>query len=234
MPRECLRGTASKASERRHTQMQIGDQHNTAEQQKRCNNRALSELNHQQGYESEIGLLDAFTTEARVQVVAPTEAGDRCFCCFVADSQPEWTLHNLPEQFSATISGSDSQLTGAAKDGANNSASLEAPMWVRLLFRLLNCQHVADCWGVSYKQRGMLGTIVYDTFGYHIPGDFQDGRWYRRRNIGYISNLAVVPGARRCEPPHVWISEFQYSQMTSYAHNITCSCFSVCVLALQL
>jgi hypothetical protein len=120
-----------------------------------------------------------------------TEEGDRCFLCFVADAHPFWP-HHLDQQKSMS-----SKLSNQIGD--RDTAVSGAPYLVRLALWAANQEQVAECWGVSHQQRGMLGTVVYDTFGYHIPSRFQEGSWYRRRNIGYISNLAVAPGARRCD-----------------------------------
>lgn len=164
--------------------VQVGDQHNQSELQTRRNNTRLLELETQEGSKHS---QTATSSPAAPAIIA--EEGDRCFLCFVADSQPSWP-HHLDEPQSSNIS-SNNQVAD------RNNEAHKAPSLVRLALWAANREQVAECWGISYQQRGMLGTVVYDTFGYHIPARYQDGYWQRRRNIGYISNLSVAPGARR-------------------------------------
>lgn len=109
----------------------------------------------------------------------------RCFICFVADGR------------SKTANGrAQSAETGQSQDGVPQ-------VMLRTLLKLLGGEKALDYWGVPHTERGMLGAVVFDTLGFHIPGIWSaDKGWERRRNIGYISNLAVAPGARRwaCRP----------------------------------
>ena len=70
---------------------------------------------------------------------------------------------------------------------------------LELVLTALKWQAAAQCWGVTYQQRGLVGAVVFDTFGYHVPAErMPNGLWRRRTNVGYVSNMAVAPGARRC------------------------------------
>ena len=167
------------------TAAQVGDQQNLGELQRRRNRARLLQSEARDSNAQSPSDQEAPDTSS----AGTTETGDRCFLCFVADSQPAWPNHlDTPGPNSPSISQAIDPI---------NAAYPKAPSWVRLALWALNREKVGECWGVSYQQRGVLGTVVYDTFGFHIPGKFQDGCWHRRRNIGYISNLAVVPGARR-------------------------------------
>ena len=58
-----------------------------------------------------------------------------------------------------------------------------------------------DRWGVPHATRGIVGAVVFDTLGQHIPmqrvviGGL--GQWQRRSDVGYISNLCVSRDAQR-------------------------------------
>jgi hypothetical protein len=69
---------------------------------------------------------------------------------------------------------------------------------LEVLLGLMDWQDALTCWGVSHQQRGIVGAVVFDTFGFHIPAErMANGQWRRRTNVGYISNMAVAPGSRR-------------------------------------
>lgn len=71
----------------------------------------------------------------------------------------------------------------------------------RALLQALEWEGAEENWGVPYQERGIVGAVVYDTLGMHLPAKrMRVGTkwiWKRRTNIAYISNLAVAPGARR-------------------------------------
>lgn len=70
---------------------------------------------------------------------------------------------------------------------------------LHLLMASLQWQAALPAWGTTHAERGILGAVVFDTFGFHIPAErMTNGRWRRRTNVGYISNMAVAPAARRC------------------------------------
>lgn len=69
---------------------------------------------------------------------------------------------------------------------------------LKKVLTVLGGKEALTFWGVPHTERGILGTVVFDTLGFHIPGIWSvETGWRRRRNVGYISNLAVAPGARR-------------------------------------
>lgn len=112
----------------------------------------------------------------------------RCFICFVADGRSHKA--EGPAQ------------NAQASHGQSQKSVPQAML--RTLLKLLGGEQALEFWGVPHTERGMLGAVVFDTLGFHIPGVWSaDTGWERRRNIGYISNLAVAPGARRWACRHV-------------------------------
>eukprot|EP00892_Ulva_mutabilis_P004831 jgi/Ulvmu1/271/UM001_0275.1 len=104
----------------------------------------------------------------------------RCFICFVADARPQKAQTKL------------------VSSPTTLSHSTVPQVMLRGLLRVLGGEDALDWWGIPHTERGILGAVVFDTLGFHIPGLWSaETGWERRRNVGYISNLAVAPGARR-------------------------------------
>lgn len=106
----------------------------------------------------------------------------RCFMCFVADGRSHKAATDHEQQ----------QVSQGQTDKTVSHMLLGA------ILKALGGEGALDFWGVPHTERGILGAIAFDTLGFHIPGLWSsETGWQRRRNIGYISNLAVAPGARR-------------------------------------
>lgn len=145
------------------------------------------------------------------------------FVAFVADSKPAFTpppeTPDALPSFLGPQSGADQPRQLESAPGATSAAitrSADVPMRgglvatlgralrrahaavLRAVLSTIKCDAAYRLWGMPYQERGIVGVIVYDTFGFHIPAEHIGGRWRRRTNVGYISNMAVAPGCRRC------------------------------------
>lgn len=131
------------------------------------------------------------STEPRVMELQIGEKLDhkadqgRCFICFVADARPH-KAGKQPKQERPT-------------EASRSTLPHEV---LRIFLRVLGGEGALEYWGVPHTERGIVGSVVFDTLGFHIPLLWSaELGWERRRNVGYISNLAVAPGARRCATP---------------------------------
>lgn len=71
----------------------------------------------------------------------------------------------------------------------------------RFVFRLISCPNCQVGFSISPERLGLLGTVVIDTQGQHLPMErVEKGpfiAYEKPEGIAYISNLAVAPQARR-------------------------------------
>lgn len=158
---------------------------------------------------------------------ASTELPGR-YVCFIADRHPDWQPVEASERGSmpapaavavAPIPEGSSLLaeirwhTHSAAAVVLASTTLAARVFglqmkaaqnacMRGLLAAMEWDEAWGAWGVPIQERGIIGTACVDTLGYHVASDFSDGKWSRRENVAYISNMAVAPGCRRCVPCH--------------------------------
>lgn len=90
-----------------------------------------------------------------------------------------------------------------AEDRAQPSSSPAArplPPWANLLPMPLKAL-VGGGGSSSHQGPALMGAVVVDTFCVHVPERKRDEngvtRHYKRRGVGYISNLCVAPDSRR-------------------------------------
>ena len=176
------------------------------------------------------------SSSSNVQVGAEESAktGTGEYACFIAEgstSQHASTAHNAQQQDEPALTSPLGQLASAsiarhsftavpqspdlARVAAAALHSLSVPVatlqmrLLRLLMTSLGWGAAVPAWGTTHQERGILGAVVFDTFGFHIPAERMcNGRWRRRTNVGYISNMAVAPSARRCGfcAQHCWLA----------------------------
>jgi hypothetical protein len=142
------------------------------------------------------------------------------FVTFVADLRPGWTpADSQPSTTPQTLAIGTRPLcqrdSGLAHSASPQSPLPQHPLYLvsttvarlfhqahtallKLILAAVNCSEAADAWGVSHKERGIVGVIVFDTLAYHVPAMWLGkNMWQRRHNVAYISNVAIVPGCRR-------------------------------------
>jgi hypothetical protein len=152
------------------------------------------------------------------------------FVCFVADLCPDWVpeVTSPPPQATplptlkqkpvtqhwqhhpqlpplATVAREVSSSIGAASLAVAHACVVHVLAVQQVMLRsflvALKWEAALENWGVAYQQRGIVGAVVFDTLGYHVPAEYlSNGCWRRRTNVGYLSNVAVAPGSRRCAP----------------------------------
>lgn len=58
-----------------------------------------------------------------------------------------------------------------------------------------------DTWGMRFDDRGIVGAVVFDCLGEHLPQrkSLVDGvwTWEKRSEVAYVSNLCVAPSMQR-------------------------------------